>query len=138
MKRGGPLPRRTPLRAGDKPLRVDPADYTAEQRRRNTTLTSHPDDDPRAAQFRQAVWNRDRFCTLPGYFGMTCGGGHDVHHVIPRLVAPELVYDPDNGTLLCRVHHDCLQDHRVVDRAYAVGVLGRNGDRVYCGRVVSR
>lgn len=118
-------------------LQPDPGRYSSSQRWRNTTLsTDPPEPDPLAEAFRCAVLARDRSCTLPGAFGVACCGHLDVHHVIPRLVAPERKLDVDNGTALCRCHHDCLEDHRFVGAAQRLGVLGRNGDRVVDGRVV--
>lgn len=133
MIRRGRLVRRTRLRP-------QPEDYSVEQRRRNTTLpTDPPPPDPQAFAFRQAVRERDCYgCTMAGYFNLPCSGPLDVHHVIPRSTAPERVYEVDNGTVVCRAHHDALDDHRYVHRAWALGVLGKAGDTVRNGRVVAR
>lgn len=89
--------------------------------------------------FREQVRARDGdTCTYPGGFGLACTGPVDVHHVLPRLVAPELRLDPENGTCLCRRHHDALQEARHVSVAYLAGLLGRAGDRVTGGRVSGR
>ena len=131
MIRRGRLARRTRLQPR-------PEDYSPAQRLRNTTLSVEPPPfDPRAYEFRQMVRERDGdYCTMAGYFNLPCAGPLDVHHVIPRSVAPERVYEVDNGTVVCRAHHDALDDHRYVHRAWALGVLGKAGDTVHDGRVV--
>ena len=41
-----------------------------------------------------------------------CGRpGEEVHHVVPRAVAPERTLDPSNLATMCRSCHHAMHDH---------------------------
>jgi len=41
-----------------------------------------------------------------------CGRpGEEVHHIVPRQVAPERTHDPTNLKTLCRACHHALHNH---------------------------
>ncbi len=79
------------------------------------------------ASFRKAVWERDksrsRASRKPlGRSGTDFEKVGEVHHVIPRSLAPERVYDVANGLLLSKHEHalaetNCPNDpaHRLLD-----------------------
>lgn len=63
-----------------------------------------------ADAFRKAVWLRDRNRSRASSKPLAKSGTDfervgEVHHVIPRSLAPERVYDVANGLLLSRLEH---------------------------------
>jgi hypothetical protein len=72
------------------------------------------------AQFRRAVWLRDQSRSRASGKPLARSGTDphrvgEVHHVIPRSLAPERVFDVSNGLLLSRFEHAlaetaCSQD----------------------------
>jgi len=57
-------------------------------------------------KLRQQILQRDRDrCTVGGLLGTPCKGRLHIHHINPRLEAPELVSDPDNLATVCARHH---------------------------------
>ncbi|WP_419932026.1 HNH endonuclease [Candidatus Poriferisodalis sp.] len=61
-----------------------------------------------------AQWKRTRRIVLDrdGHRCVDCGldGALHVHHIVPRHVRPDLIYDPDNCETLCFGCH--LERHR--------------------------
>lgn len=80
-----------------------------------------------AQAFRAAVWERDRKRSRASKKPLARSGADydrvgEVHHVIPRSLAPERVYDVANGLLLSKTEHamaetTCPNDpaHRLLD-----------------------
>jgi 5-methylcytosine-specific restriction endonuclease McrA len=63
-----------------------------------------------AKAFRDAVWDRDKKRSrASGKLLSKSGTDYDqvgeVHHVIPRSLAPERIYDVSNGLLLSKTEH---------------------------------
>lgn len=79
------------------------------------------------AEFRKGVWARDKHRSRAsrkplGRSGTDFHQVGEVHHVIPRSLAPERVYDVANGLLLSKHEHalaetNCPNDpvHRLLD-----------------------
>lgn len=79
------------------------------------------------AEFRKGVWTRDKHRSRAsrkplGRSGTDFHKVGEVHHVIPRSLAPERVYDVANGLLLSKHEHalaeaNCQNDpaHRLLD-----------------------
>ncbi len=77
--------------------------------------------------FRQGVWSRDHRRSRASGKPLAKSGSDyerigEVHHVIPRSLAPERVYDVANGLLLSKAEHalsetNCPNDpaHRLLD-----------------------
>lgn len=80
-----------------------------------------------ADTFRKGVWARDERCSRASKKPLARSGTDvhqvgEVHHVIPRSLAPERVYDVTNGLLLSKHEHAlaeaiCPNDpaHRLLD-----------------------
>lgn len=84
MRRGGYLPRRTPLRA----RRPSSAERTARER------------------CVEEVWRRDRTCQAERLVpDVACSGPRDVHEMVQRSLRRDAATDPANCLLLCRAHH---------------------------------
>jgi len=79
------------------------------------------------AEFRKGVWERDKSRSRAskkslGHSGSDWDRIGEVHHVIPRSIAPERIYDVKNGLLLSKHEHAlaeaiCPNDpaHRLLD-----------------------
>lgn len=93
----------------------------AKEAKRKTKLAN-------ADTFRKGVWARDERCSRASKKPLTRSGtdvhqvGEVHHHVIPRSLAPERVYDVTNGLLLSKHEHAlaeaiCPNDpaHRLLD-----------------------
>lgn len=60
--------------------------------------------------FRKDVWARDEHCSRASKRPLSHSGSDyhrvgEVHHVIPRSLAPERIYDSKNGLLLSKHEH---------------------------------
>lgn len=63
-----------------------------------------------AATFRKGVWERDRSRSRASKTPLSRSGSDfkkvgEVHHVIPRSLAPERIYEIANGILLSKYEH---------------------------------
>lgn len=112
MKRGGPLRRKTPLRA------------------RKVTEPPADDAEPATAQrgldptIFAAVVKRDQDCQGKQLIGGACKGRLDCHHVWRKgQGGPD---HEDNLVLLCRAHHDWVHAHVVP--SLALGFLSSSWD----------
>lgn len=103
MKRGGPIRRRTPLRATLEQVR-------AWERRSRKALPVHRRGTP--SELRDAALIRDGGCKMRGVAGHgcpPCWGPIDPHHVLPRgRGGPD---ELSNLVALCRAHHDWVHAH---------------------------
>ena len=76
------------------------------------------------ADIRFEVHGRDRVCQFPNYVSVAymnsfsplppsfeCGGRLDVHEIIPRSAWAEGQYDLDNCVLVCRAHHQWIDNN---------------------------
>ncbi len=80
-----------------------------------------------AADFRKGVWERDKRRSRASNKPLSPSGSDfhrvgEVHHVVPRSLAPEQIYDVTNGLLLSKHEHAlaeaiCPNDpaHRLLD-----------------------
>lgn len=98
---------------------MTPAPVVREEKRKAKRLTHK--------QFRDQVWDHDQQCSRAS--GKPLVRSHtdphrigEVHHVIPRSLAPERIFDVSNGLLLSRYEHAlaeaiCPNDpaHRLLD-----------------------
>jgi len=82
--------------------------------RRKTGKQRRRIEDPRWVRWRAAVYSRDRFrCQCCGWHGWggTKSKGQRVlhpHHIRPKALYPDLIYDVDNGVTLCERCHNRL------------------------------
>jgi hypothetical protein len=75
-----------------------------------TKQTKRVDKKLKGEAFRAAVWTRDQKRSRASGKPLSRSGTDphsvgEVHHVIPRSLAPERVYDVANGLLLSRFEH---------------------------------
>lgn len=75
-----------------------------------TKETTRVEKKRRGEQFRADVWTRDKKRSRASAKPLSRSGTDphkvgEVHHVIPRSLAPERVYDVANGLLLSRFEH---------------------------------
>ena len=83
--------------------------------------------EAQAREFRAAVWARDKARSRASRKPLAKSGADydrvgEVHHCIPRSLAPERLYDVTNGLLLSKAEHamaetNCPNDpaHRLLD-----------------------
>lgn len=65
--------------------------------------------DPEYKKWRQQIRKRDHFtCQWPG-----CSSKNKTHahHIHKWADFPGLRYHPNNGILLCKIHHDLIKDN---------------------------
>lgn len=67
-------------------------------------------EDPIYKNFRKEVRRRDKVCQFPNCG--SCAKLH-VHHIIGWASSFSLRYQPRNGILLCKKHHDSIKGHEV-------------------------
>lgn len=75
-----------------------------------TNETKRVDKKLKGEHFRADVWTRDKKRSRASKTPLSRSGTDphkvgEVHHVIPRSLAPERVYDVANGLLLTRFEH---------------------------------
>ena len=81
-------------------------------------MAAKREKDEQARRFRSAVWSRDkgrcRVCrrVVRRTLGLDPLRG-EVHHVVPRSIAPERRYDVENGILVCLRDHIRLTSHEI-------------------------
>jgi hypothetical protein len=80
------------------------------------------------------VWARDggRCTAKEAVPAVRCWGPLDGHEVIPRSAWRKGWLEQDNVRLVCRGHHDWIDDHP--DEAHAVGLHGYAHERTDGGR----
>lgn len=107
MKRGGNLPRRTPLRQ---------------------VSTKRRDEQQQRRQVVAEVIARDRVCTAATLVpDVHCYGPLDVHEMIQRSLWRAGYLDPSNCRAVCRAHHEWIDDH--ITEAHELGLLKHSWDR---------
>lgn len=110
MKRGGPLPRRTPLRTRRPlahrggPLKRSPINPVSDRRRGERDERQ----EVREQAMRAAGFKCSGAEVVPE---VKCWGPLDVDEVVPRGVRPGGHLDPSNVQVLCRLHHEWKHAH---------------------------
>lgn len=79
-------------------------------------------------EVRQIVRSRDRACRAKGAVpDVHCNGPLDVHEVIPRSAWAKGYLVVDNCVLVCRAHHDWIDDNP--DQAHELGLHGYSWEK---------
>lgn len=73
------------------------------------SLTSHQYKRALMA-WRKVIEKRDKSCVVCG-----SNDGLNAHHVIHRSKYPKLSFIENNGIMLCRMHHDEVHEHNLVN-----------------------
>lgn len=77
------------------------------------------------AEVVRIVRERDRTCRARWIVPeVACRGEGDVHELVQRSLWPAGYLEPANCILLCRAHHDWIDDH--IDEAHDLDLLRRS------------
>lgn len=90
--------------------------------------------DEQAKAFRAAVWSRDKSRSRASKKPLSKSGTDydrvgEVHHVIPRSLAPERLYDVSNGILLSKQEHALAETNCPNDQAHRLLEINGPDDR---------